>query len=74
MDNPLFQAWTAYALCVAAIGVSAIVALIMTGAVIVGLYARPRRKVLGIAGWTSFFLLILYGMNSIMLFHYGQSP
>ena len=52
--------------------ISAIVALTMTGAVIVGLYARPRRKVLGIAGWTSFFLLILYGMNSIMLFHYGQ--
>ncbi len=54
--------------------ISAIMALIMTGAVIVGLYVRPRFKVLGIAGWTSFFLFILYGMNSLMLFHYGHAP
>jgi len=54
--------------------VSASVALTMTGAVIVGLYVCPRFKVLGIAGWTSIFLFILYGMNSITLFHYGHSP
>ncbi len=54
--------------------ISVMVALTMTGVVIVGLHVRPRAKVLGIATWTSFFLFIAYAMNSALLFHYGHAP
>ena len=73
LDDIFFLPGSLYGAISSAHLISVLFALTMTGAVIVGLYVRPRVKVLGIAGWPSFFLLIAYAMNSILLFHHGDT-
>ena len=52
--------------------VSAVTAMTMTGAVIAALYFRARVRVLRIGGWTSILLLILFSINSWLLFKLGS--
>jgi len=51
--------------------VSALTAVIMTGAAIVGLLYRPAGRVAGTVSWISVFLLGLYAVNAYVLFRYG---
>ncbi len=52
--------------------VSAISAVIMTGLFTAGLQYRPATKPLGIAGWVSITLFIIYLYNSYILYLYGH--
>jgi len=65
-DGPLFAAVSA-----AHVG-TALSAVIMTGAVIVSLFYRPVERVFRAFGWTGLFLLVIYAMNSYVLFLIGQ--
>ncbi len=51
--------------------VTALSALIMTGAVIVGLIYRPRTRLMKTVGWVSLSLLAVYILNVYILYHYG---
>ncbi|GAB4451346.1 MAG: hypothetical protein OHK0026_16630 [Rhodocyclaceae bacterium] len=50
---------------------SALTAIIMTGAAIVGFFYRPSGRVAGTVSWISVFLLALYAVNAYVLFRYG---
>jgi cation:H+ antiporter len=47
---------------------SAVSAIIMTGIAIVGLHYRPVTRVFRLVGWTSWALVTLYVLNSLLLF------
>ena len=51
---------------------SAFSALTMTGAVIVGLVYRPRRRFFGLVGWIGLLLLVVYLVNAYVLFRHGS--
>ncbi|MBZ0132774.1 MAG: hypothetical protein K8F53_09195 [Rhodocyclaceae bacterium] len=51
--------------------VSAFSAVIMTGVAVIGLFYRPGAKLLRTVGWVSVFLLVLFLINSWVLFRYG---
>jgi cation:H+ antiporter len=51
--------------------VSALTALVMTGLVIVALVVRPRSHLLGVMGWVSWLLVVLYLVNAWLLFTHG---
>jgi len=51
--------------------VSAVSAMIMTGAAMVGLLYRPETRLLKTVGWVSLFLVVVYVMNSYVLYLYG---
>jgi len=51
--------------------VSALSVIIMSAAVIVGLLSRPQKRLFGTVGWTSLFLMALYGLNSFVIYLYG---
>lgn len=51
--------------------VTALSALIMTCAVIVGLIYRPRTRLIKTVGWVSLSLLAVYILNVYILYHYG---
>lgn len=51
--------------------ISAMSALVMTGLAIVGLYYRPRGRVLRTAGWVSLALFVIYLLNAYVLFLHG---
>jgi len=51
---------------------TAISAMVMTGAVIASLFYRPAERVFRAFGWTGLFLLIIYAINSYILFLIGQ--
>jgi cation:H+ antiporter len=53
--------------------VSAISAITMTGVVIVGLYFRSRRLILNRFGWSSIALLLIYLVNSTMLYLHSST-
>lgn len=53
-------------------GVSAMSAVLMTGIAIVGLFYRPRSRLLKVAGWTSIFLFALFLLNAWILFQHGR--
>ena len=44
----------------------------MTGAVIASLFYRPAGRVFRAFGWTGLFLLVIYAINSYILFLIGQ--
>jgi cation:H+ antiporter len=50
--------------------VSAVSAMMMSGIAIVGLLYRPKNRVLKTVTWTSFFLFLLYLLNSYILYLY----
>ena len=50
---------------------SAFSATMMTGVAIVGLLYRPKERFLGTAGWLSIFLVLIYLLNSYVLYLYG---
>jgi len=51
---------------------TAISAIVMTGAVIASLFYRPAERVFRAFGWTGLFLLVIYAINSYILFLIGQ--
>lgn len=51
---------------------SAFSALMMTGAVIVGLLYRPQRRLFGAVGWIGLLLLAIYLLNTYVLFRHGS--
>lgn len=51
--------------------VTALSAMIMTGAVIVGLIYRPRTRLMKTVGWVSLSLLAVYILNVYILYLYG---
>mgnify|MGYP000560108180 CR=1 FL=1 len=52
-------------------GVSALSAMVMAGVAIIGLLYRPRTRVFRTVGWVSIFLLLVYLLNSYILFLHG---
>ena len=52
--------------------VSAMSAAIMSGLFISGLQFRPPSKLLGLAGWISIALFMIYMFNSYMMYLYGH--
>lgn len=50
---------------------TALVAVVMTGLAVVGLYYRPRRRLLRTVGWVSFGLVALYLLNVVALALYA---
>jgi cation:H+ antiporter len=52
--------------------ISALSALMMTGAAIAGLLYRPHGRVLRTVGWASIVLFLIYVLNSYVLFLYGS--
>jgi cation:H+ antiporter len=48
--------------------VSGVSAIVMTGAAIVGLLYRPAGRVLRIAGWVSLIIVLIYVLNSLVLY------
>jgi cation:H+ antiporter len=50
---------------------SAISAMIMTGAAVVGLHYRPRARVFRIVGWVSLTLILIYVLNTLVLYLRG---
>lgn len=52
--------------------ISALSALMMTGAAIAGLLYRPRGRVFRTVGWASIVLFLIYVLNSYVLFLYGS--
>ena len=50
---------------------TALVAVVMTGLAVVGLYYRPQRRLLRAVGWVSFGLVALYVLNVTALALYG---
>ena len=52
--------------------VSAFSAIIMTGVVIVALLYRPQTRLYRTIGWTSLALLLIYVLNSYVLYVYGH--
>ncbi len=52
--------------------VSALSALMMTGVAIVGLLYRPKTQLFHKVGWASVFLLLVYFVNSYVLFRFGD--
>jgi cation:H+ antiporter len=52
--------------------ISAMSAMVMTGAVIVGLRYRPEGRVFRIVGWISIFLLLLYGLNGYLIYAWSR--
>lgn len=51
---------------------TAISAIIMTGAVIASLFYRPATRTFRAFGWTGLFLLVVYSINSYVLFLVGE--
>jgi len=51
---------------------TAISAVIMTGAVIASLFYRPAERTFRAFGWTGLFLLVVYSINSYVLFLVGE--
>lgn len=47
---------------------SVLAAMAMTGAVIVALYYRPRARVLFIGGWVSWFLIVMFALNTWLMY------
>ncbi|MEZ5664344.1 MAG: sodium:calcium antiporter [Burkholderiaceae bacterium] len=52
--------------------VSALSAMVMSGIAIVGLFYRPRQRVLRTVGWVSLLLLAVYLFNTFSIYLYGQ--
>lgn len=52
--------------------VSAVSAMVMTGAVIVGLRYRPVGRVFRTVGWVSVFLLLMFGLNTYLIYVWGR--
>ncbi|MEN8129118.1 MAG: sodium:calcium antiporter [Pseudomonadota bacterium] len=53
-------------------GISAFSAMMMTGAVIVGLLYKRESRVFKTVGWPSIFLILVYLMNSYILYTYSE--
>jgi cation:H+ antiporter len=51
---------------------TAISAMVMSGAVIASLFYRPAEPAFRVFGWTGLFLLVIYSINSYVLFLVGQ--
>jgi cation:H+ antiporter len=51
--------------------VSALSAMMMTGIVIVGLFYRPRKRFIRGVGWAALFLLVIYLLNTSILYLRG---
>jgi cation:H+ antiporter len=51
---------------------TAVSAMVMSGAVIVSLFYRPAERTFRVFGWTGLFLLVIYSINSYVLFLVGQ--
>ena len=51
---------------------TAISAMVMSGAVIAALFYRPAERTFRAFGWTGLFLLLIYVINSYVLFLIGQ--
>jgi len=51
--------------------ISALSAVLMTGFVIIGLIYRPKNRLMLNFGWISLGLLILYLLNTYVLYVYG---
>ena len=51
---------------------TAISAVVMSGAVIASLFYRPAERTFRASGWTGLFLLVIYAINSYVLFLIGQ--
>ncbi|MCB1597120.1 MAG: sodium:calcium antiporter, partial [Gammaproteobacteria bacterium] len=51
---------------------SALSAIMMSGIFIVVMVYRPSRRVLGTVGWASIFLAVIFVVNSVVLFMYGD--
>jgi len=45
--------------------------IIMTGLAIIGLFYKPRGRVLRTVGWTSIFLFLFYLLNSYVIYNFG---
>lgn len=52
--------------------VTAVTAIAMTAIVIVALLYRPRTRILWRLGWTGVLLLVLYALNSYVVFRFGE--
>lgn len=50
---------------------STLSAIVMTGAFVAGLVFRPKSRIFGTIGWASLFLLVVYVLNSYLLFLRG---
>lgn len=51
---------------------SAFSALTMTGAVVVALAYRPKRRLFGVVGWTGLLLAVIYLINALVLFRHAS--
>jgi len=51
---------------------TAVSAVVMTGAVIAALFYRPAGRAFRAFGWTGLFLLVIYAINSYLLFLVGE--
>ncbi len=47
-------------------------AIVMTGLAMIGLFFRPRSRVLRAVGWVSLGLLAVYLLNTYVLYLYGD--
>ncbi len=47
-------------------------AIMMTGLAIVGLFYRPKERLFKSVGWNSLFLLMIYLLNSFLLYLYSE--
>jgi cation:H+ antiporter len=54
--------------------VSALSAMMMSGVVIVGLLYRPRLRLVRGVGWAGLFLLVIYLLNTLVLYLHGVGP
>ncbi len=52
--------------------ITAMSALVMTGIAIVGLFYRPRKRLLRTVGWVSLALFMVYLLNTYVLFLHGE--
>ncbi|MGB5736255.1 MAG: sodium:calcium antiporter, partial [Thiohalocapsa sp.] len=65
MPGPIFEAVSGAHL------ISAVVAMIMSAIVIVGVFVKPRVRVLGICSWASLALFALFALNGWLTYHLG---
>lgn len=72
LDDLAYQAGSLYANVSSLHILSALIAVIMTGAVIVALIYRPVSRVWHIASWASMTLLALYLLNAVLQYLHGH--
>jgi cation:H+ antiporter len=72
LDDVFYRKGSLFAHVDASHALTAFTAVMMSALVVVGLVFRPQRRVVLGLTWVSLGLLMLYVLNSWILFHHGQ--